>query len=125
VNSPLADLISAYVAGDVEHGRVSSISVNGRTLYSYAYPLAYRGRDINGNTTVFLNVAAFPDPNANYLHLNDPRRRDLAYSVTTKRHRRTVERAASDADLNVIECEFVGNRPGGHILSNDLVTLIA
>jgi hypothetical protein len=102
----------------VEHGRVSSVSVQGRTLYSYAYPLAYRGRDINGNTTVFLNTAAFPDPNASYLDPHDPRRRDLAYSVTTKRHRRMVSLAIQD-DCNVISCEFAGQRPPVNMLIND------
>lgn len=119
----LVELVEQFVTGNVDSGAVSSVSVRGNILYSYAYPLAYRGRDNNGNTTIFVNYAPMGatldtigarnfstryDGSISDLSAK-ARKRDAAFSVTTSRQRRAVERAASDAYLNVIECRFDHN----------------
>lgn len=107
----LDQVITAFVAGEGDGMRASSVSVHGSTLYSYNYPLAYRGRDVNGNTTVFINTARTGQrvgdmPACWNMQNEHATKRDTAYSVTTSRHRRVLERAAQDADLNVIACDF-------------------
>ena len=108
----ITDLMQAFVTGeDVDGMRVSSLSVRGNTLYSYAYPLAYFGRDINGNTTVFINTARTGErvgdkPTCWNMQNQHAASRDTAYSVTTSRQRSKVAYLASMANRNVIYCDF-------------------